>query len=71
MDLHLTNEVFIVTGGTKGIGAAISSSIAAEGSIVVIAGRNKTDNQAKVDKIIKAKGKATSIAAETGRPCCL
>jgi L-fucose dehydrogenase len=64
MDLHLTNKVFIVTGGAKGIGAAISSSIAAEGAIVAIAGRKKEDNQAKVDEIIKAKGKATSIAVE-------
>lgn len=64
MDLHLTNKVFIVTGGAKGIGAAICSSIAAEGGIVVIAGRKKGDNQAKVDEIIKAKGKATSIAVE-------
>jgi L-fucose dehydrogenase len=68
MDLHLTNKVFIVTGGAKGIGAAISSSIAAEGGIVVIAGRNKTDNQVKVDEIIKAKGKATSIEAELADP---
>jgi L-fucose dehydrogenase len=68
MDLHLTNKVFIVTGGAKGIGAAISSSIAAEGGIVVIAGRNKTDNQAKVDEIIKAKEKATSIEAELAYP---
>ena len=64
MDLHLTDKVFIVTGGAKGIGAAISSSIAAEGGIVVIAGRSKADNQAKADEIIKAKGKATSIAVE-------
>jgi L-fucose dehydrogenase len=64
MDLHLTNKVFIVTGGAKGIGAAISSSIAAEGGIVVIAGRKAADNQAKVDEIIKAKGKATQIAVE-------
>ena len=56
MDLHLTNKVFIVTGGAKGIGAAISSSIAAEGGIVVIASRKKEDNQAKVDEIIKLNG---------------
>jgi Dehydrogenases with different specificities (related to short-chain alcohol dehydrogenases) len=64
MDLHLTNKVFIVTGGAKGIGAAISSSIAAEGGIVVIAGRKKEDNQAKVDEIVKAGGKAAHIAVE-------
>ncbi|WP_205508511.1 SDR family oxidoreductase [Longitalea arenae] len=66
MDLHLTNKVFIVTGGAKGIGAAISSAIAAEGGIVVIAGRKAQDNQAKVDEIIKAKGKAAHIAVELG-----
>ncbi|HUP10680.1 MAG TPA: SDR family NAD(P)-dependent oxidoreductase, partial [Niastella sp.] len=68
MDLHLTNKVFIVTGGAKGIGAAISSSIAAEGGVVVIAGRKAADNQAKVDEIIKAKGKATHIAVELAEP---
>lgn len=64
MDLHLNNKVFIVTGGAKGIGAAISSSIAAEGGIVVIAGRKQQDNQAKVDEILKAGGKAAQIAVE-------
>lgn len=64
MDLHLTNKVYIVTGGAKGIGAAISKGIAAEGGIVVIAGRDKNDNQKTVDEIIQLKGKASSIKAE-------
>ena len=67
MDLHLNDKVFIVTGGAKGIGAAISHSIAAEGGIVVIAGRNKEDNQTKVNEIVNAKGKAVSIAVELGQ----
>ena len=41
MDLNLTNKVFIVTGGSKGIGEGISRAIAAEGGIVVIATRSK------------------------------
>lgn len=64
MDLHLTNKVFIVTGGAKGIGAAIAGAIAAEGGIAVIAGRKKEDNQAKVDEIVMAKGKAASVEVE-------
>ena len=68
MNLNLGNKVFIVTGGAKGIGAAISKTIAAEGGIVVIAGRNKTDNQVIVDEIIKAGGKASYITAELGAP---
>lgn len=64
MNLHLTNKVFIVTGGAKGIGAAISTVLAEEGAIVVIAGRGKEDNQKMVDHIIHLKGKASSKAVE-------
>jgi L-fucose dehydrogenase len=64
MDLHLTNKVFIVTGGAKGIGAAISKTLAAEGAIVMIAGRDKNDNQKIVDEIVKAKGKASDQTIE-------
>jgi L-fucose dehydrogenase len=64
MDLHLTNKVFIVTGGAKGIGAAISRTLAAEGAIVMIAGRDKNDNQKMVDEIVKAKGKASDQTIE-------
>jgi L-fucose dehydrogenase len=64
MNLHLNNKVFIVTGGAKGIGAAISKTLAAEGAIVMIAGRGKEDNQKMVDEIIKAKGRASSQAVE-------
>jgi L-fucose dehydrogenase len=68
MDLHLANKVFIVTGGAKGIGAAISKGIAAEGGIVVIAGRDEKDNQKTVDEILQQKGQASSIKAELGNP---
>jgi L-fucose dehydrogenase len=67
MDLNLAGKVFIVTGGAKGIGAAISKGLAAEKGIVVVAGRNKQDNQAMVDEIIKAGGKAASVAAELAK----
>lgn len=68
MDLNLANKVYIVTGGAKGIGAAISKTIAAEGGIVVIAGRNKADNQTIVDEIVKSGGKASYVTAELGNP---
>ncbi len=41
MDLNLKNKVFIITGGTKGIGGAITRAIAVEGGIPVFVGRNK------------------------------
>lgn len=41
MDLHLKDKVYIVTGGSKGIGAAITNAIADEGGIPVIVTRSK------------------------------
>ena len=40
MDLQLTDKVVIVTGGASGIGAAISITLAQEGAIPVIYGKN-------------------------------
>jgi L-fucose dehydrogenase len=40
MDLQLKDKVVIVTGGAKGIGAAIVNACAAEGAIPVIVGRD-------------------------------
>jgi len=40
MDLQLRNKIIIVTGGAKGIGAAIVHACAAEGAIPVIVGRD-------------------------------
>ena len=40
MDLHLKDKVVLVTGGAKGIGAAIVRSLAAEGAIPVIIDRD-------------------------------
>jgi len=67
MDLNLANKVYIVTGGAKGIGAAISKTIAAEGGIVVIAGRNKKDNQAMVDELVKSGARASYVTAELSK----
>ena len=40
MDLHLNGKVVIVTGGARGIGAAISLALAQEGAIPVILGKS-------------------------------
>ncbi|MES2418942.1 MAG: SDR family oxidoreductase [Bacteroidota bacterium] len=68
MDLKLANKVIIVSGGAKGIGAAISILLANEGAIPVIIGRNDADN-AKLVAEIKAKGQqALYFNAELTRP---
>jgi L-fucose dehydrogenase len=53
MNLQLQNKVVIVTGGAKGIGEAISTSLAEEGAIPVIFGRSEDEN---IETIAKIKG---------------
>ena len=64
MDLNLSGKVFIVTGGAKGIGEAISIVLAEEGAHVAIVGRNMNDNLAAVEKIAASGGHARAFQAE-------
>ena len=40
MDLELTDRVFIVTGGARGLGRATADCLVAEGARVVLSGRD-------------------------------
>lgn len=64
MDLHLNDKVFIITGGAKGIGAAISTVLSQEGAQVMIAGRSATDNEKMVQAIRSQGGNADSFTLE-------
>ena len=64
MNLDLKDKVIIVTGGAKGIGAGITKSLAAEGAIPVVVGRDSNDNES----IIKEVGAGFSITAELTHP---
>ncbi len=68
MDLKLKDKIMLVTGGAKGIGLGIAKTLAAEGSQVVIIGRNEADNIAAVSEIEKTGGKATQFVAELSIP---
>ncbi|MBK6936920.1 MAG: SDR family oxidoreductase [Chitinophagaceae bacterium] len=68
MNLHLQDKVIIVTGGAKGIGLGIVNTLAAEGAIPVIIGRNSNDNQKAVDAIIAKGFKAGQVQAELSVP---
>jgi len=57
MDLQLAGKIAVVTGGTRGIGKAITRALAGEGVDVAIIGRD----------LEAAKATAVEIAGETGR----
>ena len=64
MNLDLENKVVIITGGAKGIGAAITRGFAAEGAVACIFGRNREEAAALVAEIAAAGGQADSYHCE-------
>lgn len=64
MDLQLQNKVVIVTGGSKGIGGAITDVFQKEGAIVVIAGRKEEDGKKKLAELQARGGEAAFFQIE-------
>lgn len=65
MDLGLTDKVFIVTGGTAGLGLATARALVADGARVVVSSRH----QPRVDEAVASLGEqATGVAADNADP---
>ncbi|PWN03849.1 oxidoreductase [Nocardioides silvaticus] len=60
MDLDLRDRVYLVTGGTRGLGRATAEVLLAEGARVVVSGRSR-DN---VDAAVEALGAAGGSGAD-------
>jgi L-fucose dehydrogenase len=65
MDLQLRDKVIVVTGGALGIGEAITVSLAAEGAIPVVVGKDAADNEAVMKRI---GGHGFHVVAELSDP---
>ena len=67
--MKLQDRVALVTGGTKGIGAAAALSLAREGAHVALVGRNHDDEAKAVKQQIEALGRRCEmIVADCGKP---
>jgi len=64
MNLKLTNKVILISGGAKGIGAAIAKTVAYEGAFPVIIGRNEQDNKLFIKELNQLNLKADYVTAE-------
>src|SRR3954466_13602316 len=64
MDLGLGDRVFIVTGGTRGLGRAAADALVADGARVVISSRDDGAVQIAVSELGGAE-RAVGIAADT------
>ncbi len=66
---RLHGKIALVTGASKGIGAAIAEHMAAEGAAVVVNyASSKAGAEAVVDRITKSGGKAVAVQADVSKP---
>jgi 3-oxoacyl-[acyl-carrier protein] reductase len=67
----LAGKTAIVTGGSRGIGAATAAALAANGVAVAVVGRDEAALTAVTDRITEAGGTAIGVAADCTVPADL
>jgi 3-oxoacyl-[acyl-carrier protein] reductase len=65
MDLQLTDRVFIVTGGARGLGRASADALVAEGARVVVSGRTQESLDAAVADLDASAGRHAAVPVLT------
>jgi NAD(P)-dependent dehydrogenase (short-subunit alcohol dehydrogenase family) len=67
--MDLTNKRALITGGTKGIGAAIAIDLARQGCDIAINGRNEDDDAEETKRLVSAAGRRCAvIVADVAKP---
>ena len=61
------NKLALITGGSRGIGAAISGRLAADGFEVILTGRHSSTLKVECDRIISLGGAASFIKADLAK----
>lgn len=64
MDLKIKDKIVIITGGTKGIGEAITRGVANEKGIPVFIGRNKENGESLLNELKSLGNEASYIQAD-------
>lgn len=67
-DITLAGKVVVITGASRGIGAAIARASAKAGATIVLASRKQEDLDAVASEIEGSGGTARAIATHTGHP---
>jgi 3-oxoacyl-[acyl-carrier protein] reductase len=71
MDLGLRNRVYLVTGGSRGLGFAAADALIAEGARIVLSSPRETTASAAAGRLAQnaaAGGDVTWVAADNGDP---
>lgn len=64
---ELNGQCAIITGASRGIGAAAALELSSHGVQVILAARTQTDCQKVVDRIIKSGGEALALRCDVSR----
>ena len=69
MDLGLAGQVYVVTGGSRGLGRATAQVLVEEGASVVLAGRTRDSVEAAAAELTAAgPGRATAVTGDLADP---
>jgi NAD(P)-dependent dehydrogenase (short-subunit alcohol dehydrogenase family) len=67
--MELERRVALITGGTKGIGAATALSLAGHGAEIAVVGRHEDDEALRIKAGVEARGRSCLLlAADLARP---